>query len=140
MNAKDYLRQIEKLNKMIVNKQIEQKQWWEMACSVSSHWGGERVQSTSNPHKMSDAADNHMDIEREIKVYIAELIAKKNEIIGTIELLNPVEYDLLHKLYVQGLTFDEAAFACKRSRSWADTTHGRAIKNVQKILNDRESV
>lgn len=139
MNAKDYLKQLKKLDRMIENKRIELAQWRSMACNVSSQWGGERVQSTSNPHKMSDAVDNYIDLEKEIDICIFAMIQTKKEIISTIEMLNPAQYDLLHKLYVQGLTFDEAAFACDKSRSWATTIHGRALKNVQRILDEREN-
>lgn len=138
MNAKEYLNQIKKLNFKIANKTIEREQWREMAHNVSSNWGGERVQSSGNPEKMSTAIINYIDIESEINACISAMIEKKKEIIGVIELLKADEYDLLHKIYVQGMTLGEAAYACDKSQTNISTLHGRALKNVQNILDERE--
>lgn len=138
MNAKEYLKQIEKLNRQIENKMIEREQWRSIAHNVSSNWGGERVQSSGNPDKMSNAIVNYLEIENEINACIAALIEKKKEIIGVIETLNADEYDLLHKVYVQGLTLGEAAYACDKSQTSISTLHGRALKKVQDLIDERE--
>ncbi len=139
MNAKDFLRQIKKLDMLIKNKLIEIQQWKEIANNTTANLTGARVQSSGNPHKIADAIGRYIDLEREINQDIDKLIDIKKDVISVIEQLNPAEYDVLHKIYVQYLTFDEVAIACKRTTSWATTVHGRALKHVQIILDQRSA-
>lgn len=139
MDAKEFLRQIRKLDKLIENKLVEVQQWKEIATNVSPNLTGERVQSSGNPQKIADAIGRYIDLEREINQDIDKLVETKKDVISVIEQLNATEYDVLHKVYVQGFTFDEVAIACKRGRSWATTVHGRALKHVQTILDQRNA-
>ena len=138
MRAKEYLQQVKKLNTMIRNKEAEKAQWKSIALGITSFNGGDRVQSTSNPQKMADAIGKYIDIEAEINDVIDRLVDTKREIIATIEELPESEYDLLHKVYIQELTLKEAAFAMDKTYSNATTIHGRALVNVQNILDRKE--
>ena len=135
MNAKEFLQQIRKLDKLIENKLAEVQQWKEIATNVSPNMTGERVKSSGNPHKIADAIGRYIDLEREINQDIDNLVETKKDVISVIEQLNATEYDVIHKIYVQYLTFDEVAYACKHSKSWATTIHGRALKHIQEILD-----
>lgn len=135
--AKRYLLQIEKLDRIIENKLVEKQRWKEIALGTSPQNEGERVQSSSSQQKMADAIDKYIDIEREIDEAIDNLIDVRKDIIATIEQLDVEEYDLLHKIYVQHLTLQEAADAKHKSYSWATTTHGTALENVRKMLEER---
>ena len=135
MNAKDFLRQVEKLDKLIENKLVEKQQWKSIARGTSSHSDGERVQSSGSQQKMADAIARYVDIESEIDKCIDILVDTKNEVISVIERLNTTEYDILHKVYIQHKTLYEVADIYGNSYSWATTIHGRALKNVQKILD-----
>lgn len=137
MNAKTYLKQLAKLDRLIENKMIEKARWRDVALGVVNRSEGERVQSSGSQQKMADALDKSVDIEREIAQKIDELIDKRQEVISTIEQLNAVEYDLLHKVYVQYLTLKDVAHAYDRSDSWANYIHGQALKHVQNILDKR---
>lgn len=147
MEAKEFLRQLEKLDMMIENKLIERDQWKAIAMGATSGSADviingvrhqmDKVQSSGNPQKMADAIIRYVDLEAEIDAVIDELIATKKDIISVIEQLEAVEYDLLHKVYVQRLTLYDAAAACNKSWSWAKTTHGIALKHVRDILNKR---
>ena len=139
MNAKEFLRQVKKLDRLIENKMIEVQQWKEIAENTTATLSGERVQSTHNPHKIADAIGRYIDLESEIKRDIDDLIAAKKDVISVIEQLEADEYDVTHKIYVQFLTYDETAYVCKQSKSWVTTTHGRAVKHVQDILNRRKA-
>ncbi len=139
MNAKEFLRQIKKLDKLIENKMFEVQQWKEIANNTTASFSGERVQSSSNPHKIAHAIGRYIDLEREINQDIDRLVETKKDVIGVIEQLNATEYDVIHKIYVQYLTFDEVAYACKHSKSWATSIHGRALKHIQGILDKREN-
>lgn len=132
------MKQLKKLNMMIVNKQIEIQQWKTIASGTTAYSEGERVQSSGNQQKMEKAVAEYVDIEESMKAELTEFVKTKQEIISVIQMLSPVHYDLLHMIYVQFLTFDDVADKYDKSYSWATTVHGRALKQVQKILDERE--
>lgn len=138
MKAKDYLKQVEKLDTIIKNKLIEQAQWKEIALGVTSHSDGERVQTSKRPSKMADAIDKCVDIGAEIDSLIDRLVDLKREVTGVIEQLNATEYDVLHKRYIQHLSYLDIAEAKHRDYNWVTTVHGRALKNVQRIIDGRK--
>lgn len=138
MDAKKYLQQVSKLNKLIENKMIELAQWKSMATSTGTFSDGERVQSSGSQQKMAEAVGRYVDIERELDACIDRYIDKKNEVILMIEQLPPVEYDVLHKIYIQDKQLAEVADIYDRAYSWATTVHGRALKMVQDLLDGKE--
>lgn len=138
MRAKDYLRQLQKLDKLIENKLAEKEQWKAMATSTTQQMSADRVQTSGNPQKMADAVCKIIEIEAEIDAFVDRLVDTKREVISTLERLNPTEYDLLHKVYVQYFTFDDVAIKMNKSYSWVTTVHGRALKNVQRMLDERQ--
>lgn len=140
MNARDFLKQLKKLNKMIENKLNEKEQWKCIATGTTAQMGGERVQSSGSQQKMADAIVKFIDIEKEIDECIDRLIDTKKDVIAVIEQLNASEYDLLHKVYVQFFTVQEVADLYDKSESWAKTIHKRGLKNVQRILDERRKV
>ncbi len=135
----DYLKQPQRLEVMIRNKLVEQQQLRDIAFSITANSDGERVQSSGSQQKMANAVDRWVDMETEINGLIDRLVDTKKEVIATIERLSTAEYDVLHKLYIQGMTFDEVAAAKDRSKSWATTIHGRALVNVQRIREEQNS-
>lgn len=137
MNAKEYLLQIQKLDILIENKLLEIIHWKAIATRTTAHLDGDRVQSSGSKQKMADAVDEYVDGETELGEEIKTLSAARKDIIRTIELLPPKEYDLLHKIYVQGMEMYEAATEMDKSYRWATSIHGRALANVQKLLNER---
>lgn len=137
MKAKDYLRQLKMLDRLIENKLAEKEQWKAMATSTTQQLTADRVQTSGNPQKMADAVCKIIEIEAEIDACIDNLVDTKRDVIKTLERLNPTEYDLLHKVYVQFFTFDDVAVKKGKSYSWVTTVHGRALKNVQRILDER---
>lgn len=137
--AKDFLKRLKKLDVLIENKLIEKEQWKAIAMNVTSgKHDSEKVQSTGNPQKMADAVIKCMEIEEEIDQYIDRLVDAKREVISVIEQLNPIQYDVLHKVYVQYKSFYDVSNDYDKSKSWVTTVHGRALKNVQNILDERK--
>lgn len=138
MKAKDYLRQLQKLDKLIENKLAEKEQWRAIATSTTQQMTPDRVQTSGNQQKLADAVCKIVEIEAEIDACVDNLVDTKKEVISTIERLNPTEYDLLHKVYVQYFTFEEVADKKGKSYSWVTTVHGRALNNVQRMLDERK--
>lgn len=138
MDAKKYLQQVSKLNKLIENKMIERAQWKAMATSTGTFSDGERVQSSGNQQKMAEAVGRYVDIEKELDACIDRYIDTKNEVIRTIEQLPAAEYDVLHKIYIQEKSLSDVATIYDRAYSWATMVHGRALKEVQDILDGKD--
>lgn len=153
MKAKVFLNQLTKLDTMIENKMIEREQWKAIAEGVTA--GGtsvivldkkgrqqlhnmEKVQSSGNPQKMADAVHKMIEIDAEIDLCIDKLIEAKKDVLSVIEKLSAAEYDIIHKIYVQHISLYEVAAMSKRSYSSITTLHGRALKSVQNILDERD--
>lgn len=137
MRAKDYLLQIRKIDRMITNKIAEVEHWKAVALGAGTYSEGDRVQSSGGKDKLSDAVCRYMVLEEQLNEEIDRLIDTKREITATIEQLNPSEYDLLHRLYIQQKNLQEVAADMGKSYSWARGTHGTALYNLQRILNER---
>ena len=136
MDAKSYLRQVEKLDVLIQNKLIERQQWKDIAEGITASVGGERVQASGSQQKMANAIEKCVDMESEIDAIVDTLIETKKEVIATIEQIDsPTEYDILHKRYIQFMPLQEIADRYGREYTTITTTHGRALKNVQNILD-----
>lgn len=134
MDAKEWLNQVKKLDLQIKNKLIEKQQWKDIALGITANMDGERVQSSGRKTKMADAIDKCVDMEAEIDRLVDKLIDTKKEVIAVIEQLDsPTQYDVLHKIYIQGKSLQEVADSYGMSYDWATTTHGRALRNVQDI-------
>ena len=135
MEAKEYLRQVKRADLKIKNKLIEKQQWHDLSVSITSVMGGERVQSSGNPSKMADAVIVATDMEALILKEVIHLRDVKTKVINTIEQLDsPTEYDVLHRRYIQYQSLQEVADHYHKDYGWATTVHGRALKNVQKLL------
>lgn len=137
MIAKDFLQQPKKLDMMIVNKLAEQRQWRDVALGITANMEGERVQSAGTQSRMADAVEKCVDMEAEINSLIDSLIETKKEVIQTIEKLDsPVEYDVLHRRYIQYISLQDIADHYHKDYGWATTVHGRALKSLQEILDE----
>ena len=133
MKVKNYLQQVQKIDAVITNKMIEREQWLTLASSLSGQTDGERVKSSGSNQKMEDSVVMAIDAARDIDKYVARL----REVIQQI----PVkEYNVLHKLYIQGKDLDDVAADNKKSYSWASTMHGRALAHVQGVLDTLEAL
>jgi DNA-directed RNA polymerase specialized sigma24 family protein len=136
--AQIFLEQPEKLDIQIRNKLIEKKQWHDIALGITANMDGERVRSSGAKSKMADAINKCVDMEAEIDSLVDELIDTKKNVIQTIERLDsPTEYNILHMRYIQYLSLQEIADHYDREYGWVTTTHGRALKSVQKLLDDK---
>jgi RNase H-fold protein (predicted Holliday junction resolvase) len=138
LEAKEFLKQVEKLDVRITNKLIEQRQWRDIALGITANMEGERVQSSGSQSKMADAITKCVDMEAEIDSLIDKLIDTKKEVIQAIERLDsPIEYDILHKRYIQFKDLQDIADHYGKEYGWATTTHGRALKHLQNILDEK---
>ena len=134
-DVKEFLKQPELIDIRIRNKLIEQQQWRDIALGITANMDGERVQSCGSQSKMADAVIKCVDMESEIDSLIDTLVDTKKAVIQTIEKLDSAtEYNILHLRYIQYKSLQEIADQYGRDYGWVTTTHGRALKSVQEIL------
>ena len=139
----EYLLNYDGYNVKIKNRKFQREQLFDIACSTTARTKSvlvegelhnmEKVQSSGSNQQMADAIDEYVDLENDV-YGILDLIKKRDAIIKNIEKLNITEYDVLHKIYIQNMDLNEVAEECDKSYSWVTSTHGRALKNLQKIL------
>lgn len=140
MKAQEYLKQYKKQETIIANCWAEVARWKDIALSITGNTEGERVQSSGSKQKMADAVVEYSDIEAENKQEIAEAREIQREIKETIKRLKEAEFDVLHKVYIQGMEYKEVAASKNKSVSWATSVHGNALTSLQQILDEREKV
>ena len=138
MIAKEFLQQVEKIDILLENKLIEKQQWRDIAIGITAHMDGDRVQSSGKQSKMENAIAKCMDMGEEIDRTVDQLIQAKQEVVKTIEQVqNPTWYKVLHMKYIQHLNLNEIADRCNGSYDWAKSAHSKAVKIVQKILDEK---
>ena len=138
MVAKEFLQQVEKMDILVAHKLIEKQQWRDLAAGITSAMEGDRVRSSSRQSKMADAITKCVDMEAEIDDVVEQFVATKKEVIQVIEQVqNPMWYKVLHLKYIQHLNLNEIADRCNGSYDWAKSAHSKAVKIVQKILDEK---
>lgn len=137
--AQRFLERVEMIETIIENKLTEQRRWKELALSITANMSSENVQSSNkSTSKMADAVIKCIAMEGEIAEAVDKLIAEKQKVIQTIEsLYSPTEYKILHLRYIQHISLTDIADKLNKEYSWVTTTHGRALKSVQNILNGK---
>ncbi len=138
-NAQAFLARVEMIETLVENKLIEQRQWKDLALSITANMNGERVQSGGGAtSRMEDAVIKCIMVEEEIVLAVERLIAEKKAVLQVLETLNsPTEYRVLHMRYIQHIGFADIAGKLGKDYSWVTTTHGRALKHVREILEGR---
>lgn len=134
-NVIEFLQQVGKYKTIIHNKLIEAEQWKALAESTTSVLTPDKVQTSGSKQKMADAINRYIDIQNEINDYIDKLYETKKEVISKIEQLEPVDYDILHKMYVQFMSFNDIAESYEMSYSWACKQHRKALEHLEAILS-----
>ena len=133
MTAIEYLKLIRKLDDMILNKCGEYRHWVDVAEGLGGYSDSEKVQTSRNVHRTSDAIGNYIDLETEIR----ELRQQRAKIIKTIESLPNQEYNVIYRLFVEGLTMKETAYELNRSYDWVKLKKRSALRKIQDMLNEK---
>lgn len=135
MEAVEFLKRIEKIDRIIENKIAELEHFRDLTQRVTASYGGDRVQASMSQQKMADAVGRCVDIEREIAEAVETLQNDRREIMSVIEQLDARQYDLLFKIYVERLPLIDAAAACGITYRTAKRVRREAIDNVQEIID-----
>lgn len=125
MEAKEFLKQVRKIELLIENKEAEIEKA-KMLCLINFTNGkNEALEKKLNQYK------------NEISDSINLLIDKKKEIQNVIDRLSEADLiDILYKRYFQFETWEKIATDKYFTFQWLHKLHARALKEVQAILDE----
>lgn len=134
MTAEQYLEQIKKFDAIISNKKREYERWANVADGLGNFSVSERVQSSRNLHRGSDAIIEYISIEQEIK----ELEKKRKGVMDTLQQLPCDEYKILYSIYVDGCMVKELPSVFNKSYDWVKKKKRQALDHIQSIIDKKE--
>lgn len=138
MNADEFLKQIEKADKIIGNKLYEVQRLRLLAVSTTVPTDREVVQTSGVSDKVGNIVAKIVDLEDEINELIDNYIDIQRLCIGVIESLeNPLQYVILHKHYVQYKSFAEIAEEEHYSYDGIMKVKRKALEQVDEILKEK---
>ena len=139
MTAKEYLKEIKKIDVAIDQKQIE----YETLKGSRTYIGGmdysaERVQTSPDGSGFTRISDRITDMQREINDEIDQWHDMRHERIRQIQQLSKVEYvDILFRKYVQYQSLETIASELGFSYNYTCNLHGEALKEfTEKFLTN----
>lgn len=134
MTAKEYLKEVKKIDVAIDQKQIE----YETLKGSRTYVGGmdysaERVQTSPDGLGFTRLSDRIADMQREINDEIDQWHDMRHERIGQIQELSKVEYvDILFRKYVQYQSLETIAGDLHKSYHRICHLHGEALQEFEK--------
>lgn len=134
MNAKRYLLKIRRLYDEIENKTAERNKLFSDAVYPSAINYDEHVKTFVNGNRTTEIIEKCADLDKQIQTRLEQL----DEIIKTLELLDDIEYNVIHKMYVQGMSRQTISKKIHYSRSQIFRIEQSAIAHLQEILDYKE--
>lgn len=133
METKQYLNQIERLEKQIQNKLSEIYQLKTMACSVTVSNENDRVQTSPDKDRLGSTVAKLVDLEEETNRLVDEFVDKRKHIISQIDSMENVDYyHILSLRYVSKNTFEGIADKTGWSIRQTFRIHGQALLEFEK--------
>ena len=137
MQAKEYLGQVSRINRMINNKVSEITQLKEIAINISTIDTKERVQTSADFDKIGKMFAKIDEEEDKLNRLIFEYIELKNKIISQIEgISDETFYCVLFSRYVENKTFEKIAIDMQYSFRQITRIHGKALLAFDKMYGE----
>ena len=139
MTAKEYLKEIKKIDVAIDQKQIEYETLKGSRTYIGSmDYSAERVQTSPDGSGFTRISDRITDMQREINDEIDQWHDMRHERIRQIQQLSKVEYvDILFRKYVQYQSLETIASELGFSYNYTCNLHGEALKEfIEKFLTN----
>ena len=134
MDTKQYLSQIERLDKMIQNKLSEIYQLKTMACSVTVSNEKERVQTSSDKDRLGSTVAKIVDLEKETDRLVDSFIDLKKETMLIIRMIKSERHrEILFKKYLEQKSLYEIAEELGMTDRGCKKAHKRALEEFEKI-------
>jgi DNA-directed RNA polymerase specialized sigma subunit len=108
MNAHDYLIRVQYMVELIKAKCAERDQLMTMATSVNAGIDG-MPHASGKSDKIGNIAVKLADLANEVNDLVDRYVNLKRDVVSALEKLPPREYLVLHKHYIQGMSWGEVA-------------------------------
>lgn len=135
IDSKKYLQQLRLYDAIITTKLEDLQHLKEMATKITPTLKDDTVSGGGNQDKLCDAIAKIVDLEEKIDRTIDRYVAAKQEISATLDkLTDPDQLQVLHKRYVQYMTWEQ--IACEMNMSYRNVCyiHGKGLQTVNQIL------
>lgn len=139
MTAKEYLKEIKKIDVAIDQKQIEYETFKGSRTYIGGmDYSAERVQTSPDGSGFTRISDRITDMQREINDEIDQWHDMRHERIGQIQQLSKVEYvSILFKRYVQYKSLETVASEMDFTYNYTCNLHGEALQEfTEKFLTN----
>ena len=141
MVTKQYLGQIERLDKMIQNKLSEIYQLKTMACSVTVSSENDRVQTSSDKDRLGSTVAKIVDLEKETDRLVDSFVDLKKEIMSIISMIKSERHrEILFKKYFEQKSIYAIAEELGMTDRGCKKAHKRALEEFEKIKNTIYSI
>ena len=142
MTAKEYLRQLKRLEIQIEQRRQERDRLLSDAMSNSSpRLTVDKVQTSTSGDTMGDKLAEAADIQKDVEWLINKLIAERHRIIGEIHTLNDARYiQILYLHYVEGKRLEDVAEIMVKtngkpySYDHIASLHGMALQEFDRVI------
>ena len=136
MVTKEYLGQLERLDKMIQNKLSEIYQLKTMACSVTVSNDSERVQTSADKDRLGSTVAKIVDLEKETDRLVDRFVDLKKEIMSIISMIKSEKHrEILFKKYFEQKSIYAIAEELGMTDRGCKKAHKRALEEFEKIKN-----
>lgn len=136
MTTQEYLRQVEKLDAIIKNKQERVEYLRATLLGKGIDYSSERVK-TSPQDRFSLTISEYLDEEKRISALLSELLVRRNEIVSELEQLPTKFYKVLYLRYVKTLQFKEIMTEMKVTEDSVFRIHREAIKEFERLFGEK---
>lgn len=148
MRADKYVEQVKYLDSLVENSRDEERELWAMATSITQSYSGMPSGSGDND-TMTNTVKKLIDAQKQTIAQIDIYVDVKQDVIAHIKQLPRKQYDVLYWLYIKKrskretgqkwyYTWSEVAENLGCSEENIRKIRGRALKNLQKILDAEE--
>ena len=128
MRAKEYLSQIEELERKAARAALDVNKYRELAVSIGIDTSKEYVQSSGDKDTVGNAAIKIIDAQREAEEHVKRYVERKKIITWQIENIGCQDYaDLLFYRYVEYMTFQDLASLMHYSERQIYRMHDKAL-------------
>ncbi len=137
--VKAYLQKIRLYDTHINNKIAELSRLKDMVTNITPTLKDDVVSGSGSKDKLGDTVAKIVDLQNEINRAIDAFVDKKNEVCAIIDSLqNPDHVALLHKRYVEYLTWEQIACDMHISYRHATRMHGRALQAIERVMTEKD--
>lgn len=148
MRADEYVEQLKELDSKIDMYRDEERELWTLATSMTANYSG-MPSGSSDPDGMTGIVKKIIDAQKRTNAKIDEYVDAREDVVSHIEKLPHRQCEVLHWLYVRKrkerkknqswyYTWSEVADNMGCTEQNVGKLRGRAIRNLQKILDSEE--